>query len=779
MDEQREAKRRRVINELYETERTYVDGLDLIYSHFLTPIIASLDTPNQLLDRAELTSVFSNFIDIWNLHRSFYSSLSSALNASSSTLQEQAQLPPISPILHSHFPYLSLYTPFVSSFSDALTSYNALLSKHSDFALFMSTQEADPRCGKLKFRDWLLTIVQRCPRYLLLLKDLISCTEQEDPEHSSLIAAHTLVSKITESLNASLHTHVQTLDLLALQRSTVGLPFQLIAPGRTFLKRGPLLQVGGSTARGREFLLFSDSLVWLSNADKTDDAERQRHWEQLVSEPPRSPNKRPMLSRSRSKSDADLVTQAALKRNSSAGLRLKLSGPSQLKKRLSGIGATEEKWVYKGHIELVDLEVVLGSPGEPSEHLRLEVLSPRKSFALYACRQEERDQWASAIRNAKASLLVSLNSMYPNSTLTSSASTNHLRHALQALPYSPDVESKNPQRGRVEHFVPAVWIPDSKTESCMRCGRAFGWRRRRHHCRLCGRCVCHSCSTKTFFIVDSDDAKPKQDHKPARACDACYDTVFPVMSAAPESAATTATISRLTLSGLRSMPSLLTEDGIQPSPSVLMAIDIEPVMRRQRSKADMRLPPMQPMPSREPSDGPSRPAIRIKTSSRPRSFIDIVQDLHDSPGEASSPTGKSPLIPRFSHGGAEPSFMLDDLEEDEEDAEGSNQHGSSTLSSRSDLAVSSSLPPSPLPAAVIAARREDTARRRKRFSLPAVAINTTPVTTKSNVIGEGKTKRWSLLLGNIKTNGSEFVHDVAAGKLTELLGRHAKPEAAG
>lgn len=144
----------------------------------------------------ELTSIFSNFIDIWNLHRSFYSSLSTLLNASTSTLGEQ-DVPPLSPVLHSHFPYLSLYTPFVSSFPDALSSYSTLLAKNHAFAAFMTTQEADPRCGKLKFRDWLLTIVQRCPRYLLLLKDLIQCTNPDDPEYASLTAVHTLVSKST------------------------------------------------------------------------------------------------------------------------------------------------------------------------------------------------------------------------------------------------------------------------------------------------------------------------------------------------------------------------------------------------------------------------------------------------------------------------------------------------------------------------------------------------------------------------------------------------------
>lgn len=98
-------------------------------------------------------------------------------------------------MLLAHFPYLSLYTPFVSSFSDALASYASLLKSNPAFAAFIAQQETDYRCGKLKFRDWLLTIVQRCPRYLLLLKDMISCTDPDDPEYTSLTAVHTLVSK--------------------------------------------------------------------------------------------------------------------------------------------------------------------------------------------------------------------------------------------------------------------------------------------------------------------------------------------------------------------------------------------------------------------------------------------------------------------------------------------------------------------------------------------------------------------------------------------------------
>ena len=159
----------------------------------MTPIIESLETSSPLLDREDLIAVFSNFVDIWNLHRSFFTSLTDLLSPSLSQLG--AYPPALSPVLVSHFPYLSLYAPFITSFPEVVTKLTKLQNSSPAFDAFLKDREADERCGKLKLKDWLLTIVQRCPRYLLLLKDLINCTDTEDPEHANLVAAHALLSK--------------------------------------------------------------------------------------------------------------------------------------------------------------------------------------------------------------------------------------------------------------------------------------------------------------------------------------------------------------------------------------------------------------------------------------------------------------------------------------------------------------------------------------------------------------------------------------------------------
>jgi hypothetical protein len=235
---------------------------------------------------------------------------------------------------------------------------------------------------------------------------------------------------------------------------------------------------------------------------------------------------------------------------------------------MEGSISNEERWRFRGMANLMDVEVVVS----PRNAMQIDFLSPEGSFALYACEPkvfqvgtvrsltrlnlatyDEREEWINAIRLSKATLLATFNVTHPDSTLTSSSSTTHLRRVLQALPYPPgeatirgaresgpprrsilggrsrlrqrepvvaedneDADTENSQpgqtafakqsrsekqkerRGRVEHYVPPIWVPDREAGACMRCQAAFGWRRRRHHCRICGRVVCASCSSKVI-----------------------------------------------------------------------------------------------------------------------------------------------------------------------------------------------------------------------------------------------------------------------------------------
>lgn len=206
------------------------------------------------------------------------------------------------------------------------------------------------------------------------------------------------------SLNTSLHTHAQTLDLLALQKATSNLPFQLISPGRNLIKRGSLIQIERKDGpAGREFLLFSDIFIWLAPAESSTIAWS---WSGIgasnssvgssnqgtpLAVPSTEVLDNPPIVRTRSKSHAELPTLKSADGGHAPATPTKVAhrrshyhvGPPPLPpgmvKRNQSV---DDKWIYKGHADLVDIEVVVGSALE--DERRFEILSPGGSFAVFA-----------------------------------------------------------------------------------------------------------------------------------------------------------------------------------------------------------------------------------------------------------------------------------------------------------------------------------------------------------------------------------------------------------
>jgi len=111
-----------------------------------------------------------------------------------------------------------------------------------------------------------------------------------------------------------------------------------------------------------------------------------------------------------------------------------------------------------------------------------QIISPKKSFAVFAATPTEKAEWMAHINKCIVDLL---------------AKTN--------------------KKPATEHA--AVWVPDSDANTCMHCLKTkFTPINRRHHCRKCGAVVCGACSNRRFLLS-------YQATKTLRVCISCYDAL--------------------------------------------------------------------------------------------------------------------------------------------------------------------------------------------------------------------------------------------------------------
>lgn len=144
----------------------------------------------------------------------------------------------------------------------------------------------------------------------------------------------------------------------------------------------------------------------------------------------------------------------------------------------------KKKYINPNLIELKNVQIKSIPDGDDPE-LRNGwiIMSPKKTFCVYASTVREKIEWMTHISNCIEKL------------------SNNNRKAFDQV--------KNVD-------VAPQWIPDRSAETCMRCRKAkFTMVNRRHHCRQCGFVICGDCSKNRYKL-------PSQSEEPLRVCNECY-----------------------------------------------------------------------------------------------------------------------------------------------------------------------------------------------------------------------------------------------------------------
>lgn len=275
---------------------------------------------------------------------------------------------------------------------------------------------------------------------------------------------------------------------------------------------------------------------------------------------------------------------------------------------------------------------------------------------------------------------------------------------------------------------------------------------------------------KTFYIADASGKD--ESTKPARACDVCYETVFPVIDDdAISPPADGRGVNEDTITSLSKLPSWFSMPSMPSKPTqpqALMAIDTK------YGPADTSLDLEQPRSPTEEKEPPK--VIHLRPHHKLRSYHEILEDFeaHDR-GEGFEGDAHDETTDRGI--GTANDWMSET--EDEEDRE--QLLLEARLSRLLFTPPPSSFMPSPQTSPV-KRKEEDTVRRKKRFSMPAVALQTTQVTARASLMIEDdgaeenvsqdpstptRQRRFSLVLSPSRSGQAQQRNSVAAEPVRE------------
>ncbi|BGP35150.1 hypothetical protein JCM10296v2_006980 [Rhodotorula toruloides] len=255
-------------------------------------------------------------------------------------------------------PFLKQYSLFCANYGSALSRL-ARVEQSTNWREFVARQEK-LQVGRIGLAGLLLSIVQRVPRYRLLLQELVEYTDDDHPDATDLAAAFALVDQVATHLDAQIASHTHSLELLDLQRSFHALPFTLLEPGRRLVKSGSLVKIAHSgKEENRQFFLFSDIFI---------EATQEDDWPTFAS--------------------------------------------------TSGVSLT-----FRHRFELDDVTVVANdeTSEEGVTKYGIEVLSSQQSFLAFADSGVERDVWLDTLRTAKAQLMSDRTTLQRMTSLSSAS----------------------------------------------------------------------------------------------------------------------------------------------------------------------------------------------------------------------------------------------------------------------------------------------------------------------------------------------------------------------
>eukprot|EP01101_Sappina_pedata_P009564 TRINITY_DN5620_c0_g1_i1.p1 TRINITY_DN5620_c0_g1~~TRINITY_DN5620_c0_g1_i1.p1 ORF type:complete len:781 (-),score=218.40 TRINITY_DN5620_c0_g1_i1:47-2389(-) len=243
------------------TEKSYANGLKLTVEMFIGPFRAACATPQQLVAPDEISTIFGNLEALLRISKIFLSQLEDRVSSWSNTSC-------IADILQEIFPFLKIYRAYHENYHKSLNAIKRLRATNPKFLAYVKMCRKKPECGGLDMASYLITPIQRVPRYQLLVEGLVRSTPKDHPDYEGIKDVESQIQQIAVHIEDSKSEQIQ--KLVSIQVSFGPDCENLIEPWRYLVKEGQAKTVDrhGVKTQDIELFLLSDAIVYSGTSKK-------------------------------------------------------------------------------------------------------------------------------------------------------------------------------------------------------------------------------------------------------------------------------------------------------------------------------------------------------------------------------------------------------------------------------------------------------------------------------------------------------------------------------
>jgi hypothetical protein len=255
----RQKRREHAAKELLSTERTYADGLRIMVECYIQPFAMLTDTAKQIISTNDIKILFSNCRQLSFFHTQMLAKLTDRLSEYNATTTR------LGDVFVELAPFFKVYQEYVNNYDSAQKHLLELKKNNARFAETLADIEKSPASAGKDLLSYLITPVQRVPRYEMMLAEIVKLTPDEHVDSEALRTALAGIKKAAVGINEAKRKAESSQRMTNLTQQLQGVPptpkFHLLQPHRRYLFEGMLMIKDDKQLKEVLLFLFNDVLI--------------------------------------------------------------------------------------------------------------------------------------------------------------------------------------------------------------------------------------------------------------------------------------------------------------------------------------------------------------------------------------------------------------------------------------------------------------------------------------------------------------------------------------